>query len=175
MGSNEHEVLPELTVKIRQVVANLNPDHINALQPFSLTFKEFEPIIPHIKWVNADVFHNASEVGELSPLFKSLQGKDVTLISCADKKQFNPSWSFIEVRPKNSFLDYQMVLDKVFKSSKDKIFLFAASRMSVPVIYDGPNDCTMIDIGSLLDPFVGNIIRGYHKRMTKDIIKKNLE
>jgi len=175
IGKNEHEVYPELTNKIRSIVDNLNPSHYNALQPYSLTIPEFKSIIPDYNWLNADVFHNASEAGELAPFFRSLQGRDVMLVSNWEKRKFNKSWGFIEVGSRNSFDEYEFVMDMIKDFQKDVVFLFAASRLSVPVIYDGPEDCTMIDIGSLLDPYIGRVTRGYHKRMTEDVIKKNLE
>ena len=177
IGKNEHEVYPELTNKIRSIVDNLNPSHYNALQPYSLTIPEFKSIIPDYNWLNADVFHNASEAGELAPFFRSLQKRDVVLVSNIYNKVFNRSWGFIEIRKKNCFQDYNWVVNHIYDicdDSKDKVFLFAASRLSVPVIYDGPEDCTMIDIGSLLDPYIGRVTRGYHKRMTEEVMKKNL-
>ena len=174
IGKNEHEVYPELTSKIRSIVDNLNPSHYNALQPFSLTIPAFQNIIPDINWLNADVFHNASEAGELAPFFRSLQKRDVVLVSNWEKRKFNKSWGFLEVGSRNCFEDYKLILDSITEDSKDKVFLFAASRLSVPVIYDGPEDCTMIDIGSLLDPYIGRITRGYHKRMTEEVMKRNL-
>jgi hypothetical protein len=174
IGKNEHEVYPALTTKIKSIVDNLNPGHFNALQPFSLTIPEFASVIPDINWLNADVFHNASEAGELAPFFRSLQKREVVLISSYEKRSFNKSWDFIEVRPKNCFMDYRYVLDRIVKGYTGCVYLFAASRLSVPVIYDGPEDCTMIDIGSLLDPYIGRVTRRYHAKMTEEIIKKNL-
>ena len=174
IGKNEHEVYTELTNKIRSIVDNLNPSHYNALQPFSLTIPEFASVILDINWLNADVFHNASEAGELAPFFRSLQNRDVVLVSNWEKRKFNSTWGFIQVGSINCFDDYRYVMNEISIDSKDKVFLFAASRLSVPVIYDGPEDCTMIDIGSLLDPYIGRVTRGYHKRMTEEVIKKNL-
>jgi len=174
IGKNEHDIYPALTNKIKSIVDNLNPAHYNALQPYSLTIPEFAGIIPDYNWLNADVFHNASEAGELAPFFRSLEGRDVVLVSNWEKLKFNKSWGFIEVGSRNSFDDRRWVLEEISKDSKDKVFLFAASRLSVPVIYDGPEDCTMIDIGSLLDPYIGKITRRYHTKMTEEIIKKNL-
>jgi hypothetical protein len=171
IGKNEHEVYPELTSKIKSIVDNLNPSHFNALQPFSLAIPAFQTIIPKINWLNADVFHNASEAGELAPFFRSLAKRNVVLVSNWEKRKFNKLWDFIEVDSRNSFDNYDYVMDKI---TPGKVFLFAASRLSVPVIYDGPEDCTMIDIGSLLDPYIGRVTRGYHKRMTEEVIKKNL-
>lgn len=171
IGKNEHEVYPALTNKIKSIVDNLNLSHFNALQPFSLAIPAFQTIIPKINWLNADVFHNASEAGELAPFFRSLQNKDVVLVSNWEKRKFNKSWDFIEVDSRNSFDNYDYVMDKI---TSGKVYLFAASRLSVPVIYDGPEDCTMIDIGSLLDPYIGRVTRGYHKRMTEEVMKRNL-
>ena len=174
IGKNEHDIYPALTNKIRSIVDNLTPSYYNALQPYSLTIPEFKDIIPDYNWLNADVFHNASEAGELAPFFRSLQKRDVVLVSSSAKAGFNSTWDFIRIIPRNCFEEYDYVMNEISKDSKDKVFLFAASRLSVPVIYDGPEDCTMIDIGSLLDPYIGRVTRGYHKRMTDEVIKKNL-
>ena len=174
IGKNEHEVYPKLTNKVRSIVDNLNPSHYNALQPFSLTIPAFQSIIPDINWLNADVFHNASEAGELAPFFRSLQKRDVVLVSNWEKRKFNKTWEFVEVDSRNSFDNFDMVMNKIVKDWGGRVYLFAASRLSVPVIYDGPEDCTMIDIGSLLDPYIGRVTRGYHKRMTEEVMKKNL-
>ncbi len=175
IGKNEHDIYPELTSKIRSIVDNLNTSHYNALQPYSLTIPEFQSIIPDINWLNADVFHNASEAGELAPFFRSLQGRDVVLVSNWEKINFiNAAWGFIDVQSRNCFNNYDVVMNRITENSQDKVFLFAASRLSVPVIYDGPDDCTMIDIGSLLDPYIGKITRRYHTKMTEEIMKRNL-
>jgi len=174
IGKNEHDIYPALTNKIKSIVDNLNPAHYNALQPYSLTIPEFKDIIPDYNWLNADVFHNASEAGELAPFFKALQERDVVLVSNWEKRGFNQSWDFIQIMNRNSFDYYNHVLEVIAKDYKNKVFLFAASSLSVPVIYDGPDDCTMIDIGSLLDPYIGRVTRGYHKRMTEEIMKRNL-
>src|SRR4029078_1417671 len=128
IGKNEHDIYPALTNKIRSIVDNLNPSHYNALQPYSLTIPEFQPIIPEYNWLNADVFHNASEAGELAPLFRSLQKRDVVLVSNWEKRNFNKSWEFIDVASRNCFDEYDSVLGYIKKYHKDKVFLFAASR-----------------------------------------------
>ena len=176
IGKNEHDIYPALTNKIRSIVDNLNPSHYNALQPYSLTIPEFKNIIPDINWLNADVFHNASEAGELAQFFRSLQKRDVVLVSNWEKLKFaqDRSWGFIRVEDRNCFNDYDFVVYNMGDWSSNTVFLFAASRLSVPVIYDGPEDCTMIDIGSLLDPYIGRVTRGYHKRMTEEVMKRNL-
>jgi hypothetical protein len=175
IGKNEHDIYPALTNKIRSILDNLNPSHYNALQPYSLTIPEFAGIIPDINWLNADVFHNASEAGELAPFFRSLHGRDVVLVSNYEKRNFNETWKLMCVQSKNCFDDYLDVMNGISKCKPNTVFLFAASRLSVPVIYDGPEDCTMIDIGSLLDPYIGKITRRYHTKMTEEIMKRNLE
>lgn len=174
IGKNEHDIYPALTNKIRSIVDNLNPSHYNGLQPYSLTIPSFHKIIPYYNWHNADVFHNANGAGELAPFFRSLQKRDVVLISNWEKRDFNTSWGFIRVEDRNCFNDYDYVMYNIGDFPPGTVFLFAASRLSVPVIYDGPEDCTMIDIGSLLDPYIGKITRRYHTRMTEEIMKRNL-
>jgi hypothetical protein len=68
-----------------------------------------------------------------------------------------------------------MVEDRIKSYPDDTVFLFAASIMSNPVIYNSPKiNCTFIDIGSLFEPYVGLQNRSYHKEVTQEIINKNL-
>ena len=73
------------------------------------------------------------------------------------------------------YFDKGYVLKKITEYPPDTVFLFAASALSVPAIYFSERtDCTMIDIGSLLDPYIGFKSRVYHKKMTAETIMKNI-
>lgn len=176
IGRGEHDVWPVLSEDIRGIIDNLNDSHINGLQPLSLTIPELAKFIPDRTWHNSDVFHNASIAGKLFPFFDSLKDRRVVLIS-ASKTRLAPIQykDFIEVRAVNCYHDKDMVLKMIKGYPSDTVFLFCASRMSVPVIYHSDrNDCTMIDLGSLFEPYIGNNTRGYHSLITPEIIKRNL-
>jgi hypothetical protein len=176
IGRGEHDVWANLTHEIRGIMKNLKPDHINGLQPLSLGIPELAKHIPDYPWHNSDVFHNASMAGQLFPFFNAIDKRNVVIVSTAKTKAVPIRYNgFIEIRPVNCYHDKDMVLGELEKYPANTIFLFCASRMSVPVIYHSSrNDCTMIDLGSLFEPYIGNKTRNYHDRLTPEIIKKNL-
>lgn len=178
IGKGEHQVFPEATEDLRYIVSHLNPKHINGLQGLSLVLANLNNLIPEWNWYNSDVFHQASENGTLRPFFESLKGKNIVIISSGKMravKKFIDYADFIEVREQDCYLDKDMVLEKLKQYPTGTIFLFAASRLSVPVIYHSEReDCTMIDIGSLLDPYIGITSRRYHHLLSEDIIRQNL-
>lgn len=183
IGRDEHDVLPELRDDLREIFENLNPNHINGLQPLSKKLSKFEKYCKkyhkQIKnEVNADILHNASELGKLINFFEALKTRDVVIISSRKLKPISSIIKyadFIEIREKNSYLDKQMVLDRIDEYKQGTVFLFCASRLSVPAIYHSKrDDCTFIDCGSLLDVYIGKPSRRYQENMTNAVIDKNI-
>lgn len=179
IAKGEHNVLPKLTKDIRFILSNLKEKHVYGLQPLVVNnplHPEWMQWIPEHNWHHGDVFHQASSAGELYPFFAALKKRYVVIIGSKLKRKMPiPYQGFIEVREVDCYYDKKMVLHKMDKYPDDTVFLFAASRLSVPAIYQCKrNDCTMIDVGSLFDPYLGVSSRRIHKLMTKDIINKNL-
>lgn len=176
IGKGEHFVFPEVTEDIRHIVQNLNPDHYNGLQGLATRMEKFSGIIPDHPWHDSDVFHKASEKGQLFPFIEALKYRRVVLVSRADKRKIRVKYDgFIQVRDSDCYHDKEMVLEKMKCYPAGTVFLFAASRLSVPAIYHSHrDDCTMIDIGSLFDPYVGIQSRAYHSRLTDEIMTRNL-
>jgi hypothetical protein len=174
----EHSVYPELTKDIKYILSNLNPLHINALQGLSTTIPEIAAIIPDYPWHYSDVFHEASEHGELYHFFEALDSRNVVVIGRQQTRAIKTiiKYSdFIEVKEVNCYFDKGYVLKKLTEYPPNTLFLFASSMLSVPTIYFSERtDCTMIDIGSLLDPYIGFKSRAYHKNMAEETILKNI-
>ncbi len=179
IGKTEHTVFKEVTEDIRYILSNLNDKHINALQPLVVREAKqngWDKYLPHRDWVNSDVFHKASQKGELYPFIEALKSRFVVIVSCHKTRNIPIHYNgFIEIRDTNSYLDKNYVIEAMDEFPPDTVFLFSASRLSVPVIYHSKrHDCTMIDLGSLWEPYIGNQTRSYHKSMTEEIINRNL-
>ena len=176
--NGEFIVHPEITADYRQILANLKPEHYNALQPLVLRLPHLLPWVPEWDWCNADILHNASIQGELFPFFDSLQDRNVVLI-CNDfvgqaAKFFANCNHQILIEKHDCYHEKEYVMGQISKYPPDTVFLISAAVMSEPVIYYSREDCTFIDTGSIFEPYLGAAIRDYHKDLTEEAIKQNL-
>ena len=126
------------------------------------------------RWINADVFHDASKDERLETLFKVLRQRNVILVGPAHLKKidtFEPV-GFVEVPLRNCWLDYHNIISHLIASyaelqQYDPVVLIC-SGMPGKVMVDEMSDIqgmTCIDLGSALDPYVGVKSRRYHKEM----------
>jgi hypothetical protein len=116
-----------------------------------------------LKWANADVFHDASKAGKLKPFLKALEGREVTIIGNPRLRKLETffDFDFVDVHGNDAWSQRHELLAKVPKRG---IVMFAAGITSNWLIDKAHgNGATLIDIGSLLDPFVGDRTRNYHK------------
>jgi hypothetical protein len=134
-----------------------------------------------IKWVASDIFHHASIKGNLQPLLEALDTRNVILVGGEHLKNYNKKYKFIPVPRKNCWTDYKKTLTRIqeyllqndadnLEEPKNYVILFCASMMSNVLIDDlhpiaEVVGVTLIDIGSLFDPFVGVNSRAYHKKL----------
>jgi hypothetical protein len=177
-GTDEHNMFPECTEEYRYILKNMNPKIMNGIQPFCKSIPEIQEWIPKFDWYNADVFHNASIYGELYPFFEALNHRITVIISCERIKKINTIINYSDyicIRDSDCYLDKQFVLKEIEKYPTDTVFVLAASVLTCPVIYSTKrNDITMIDVGSLLEPYIHNYTRNYHRQLSQETIDKNL-
>ena len=175
IGRDEHNVIPEVKEDLEYILEN-PIDEYYGLQPLSRRMPQFKDLIPDREWVNSDVFHNASATGKLCPLVEQLRIHKTVFIGNEDLRAIDkhiPYHDFIEVRKKDCYYDKDMVVERV-NNSDGEIFLYCASRMSVPAIYAVEKEGWHIDCGSLFDPYIGKNSRRYHDGITGAIIDQNL-
>ena len=119
----------------------------------------------NLEWVASDIFHNASINGELPLLIDALKGRNVVLVGAKHLKGFN-GWEFIEVPSVDCWLNYEETLKELEQTiTKDDVVLFCASMMSNVLIDKLNGKATLIDVGSVFDPYVGVKSRTYHKTL----------
>jgi hypothetical protein len=124
-------------------------------------------------WVDADVFHDASMAGNIKPLFDELKKKNVLLVGPAYLREFKHfRFEFVEVPVVNCWTERDRVMkdiNAVITGSKIEVVLFCAGMTSNWMVdqLHGKFPGFVMDIGSLLDPFVGKQTRNYHKKLGK--------
>ncbi len=123
----------------------------------------------NIKWTNADVFHAASEEGRLAPFVKALRKRRPILVGPQyfGKATFLNPRALITVPLKNAYSAKDAVIEMVEQAAREgEIFLFAASMLTEVIIYEcRALPISMIDVGSLFDPYLDIYNRGYMQEL----------
>jgi hypothetical protein len=181
-GSNcdGHEYFPDMGKRLREVLES-KPNYIVGLQPLTLASERWPQIqqdFPGIDWVDADSIHNASIDGKLELLFESLNGRDVLLVGPKHLAKFKTNeWNFIFTPERNCWLDYSVIRDMVYrwwfetmtvKAFRDRkpVILLSCSMMAEIMLHDmNQQSTTIIDMGSVLDPYAGVKSRRYHHKL----------
>jgi len=125
----------------------------------------------NIDWVNAGIWEDSALSGQLKPLVKSLESRNFVIVSSDKLKKLDIKYTdFISVPSVNCFLDKERIKSDMIKMTEryDDVVFGLSSSMATNVIVDELYDeigdkCTMIDFGSIWDPFVGHIGRSYHR------------
>lgn len=180
MGRNcdNHSYDKTLGGRLKQIVLH-NPPYALAIQPKAInevlsweirSFLQEHEV--NREWPNADIIHNASIGGRLDELREVLIDKRVTIVG----RPHLAGWlggkdkEYIVTPPRNCWLNYAGTLNDCVKSVENgsRIFLFACGMMANVLIddlyriYDG---ITLLDVGSVLEPYVGNCNRRYHQKI----------
>jgi hypothetical protein len=166
-GSNcdGHEYFPDLGVKLKN---SFSKRAITGIQPLALTLPyatEALKLLEGCNLVNADVLHNASIDGQLYKMVEILKDRNVV---CVGPAHLVPLFDqMIIIKDKNCWLDYERTIENIrFLMEPDKVFLLCASMMSEVIIKHFEYETvTMIDCGSVFDPYVKINSRRYHHKL----------
>lgn len=160
-----HEYFDDLGVELRSVLDD--PKGIMGLQRYGGDMFRKELAAYDIPWADADILHRASIKGELGLFFDALTWRKVILVGAKHLKKLDVYDTFIEVPLKNAWLNFSDTLEEIRKIIEpDDVVLYACGMMAEVLIhklYD--DDFSQIDVGSLLDPYVGVNSRAYHKKL----------
>ena len=169
-----HEYFPDMGKRLREALES-KPNYIVGLQPLTLAsgrWPQIQKDFPGIQWVDADCIHNASIDGRLELLFTELRRRDVMVIGPAHidniAKALGVHW--FRLPDSNCWERFGAVRNWILNEHvkfNDPVVLLCASMMS-EVIIDEFKDydyITMIDMGSVLDPYVGVKSRRYHHKL----------
>lgn len=120
-------------------------------------------------WCDSDVFHKASMDGNLSDLFNELNDSHVVYIGNKDLSKLEFINEFIEI-PYNNVWKLRNDLYEKIENTFDgyKVYLFSAGMAANVFIHNmwmRDQNNTYIDVGSVFDPYVGKLTRGYHRSL----------
>ena len=189
---DKHDYFPEMGKRLKQTIVNPinDPNYIYGWQTETdlLNRGDVQDTIRNnlsgATLYDADIFHRASEAGELFPLIEQLRKMRKVMIGPTRLSVQCPLvwYQYIKIPDKNCYESIdrikQSVIDthKIF--SKETVYCFSASMATEILMYDlWPilgKDNWMIDFGSLWEPYIGNTNRHYHERMSRETINKNL-
>ncbi|KKN49193.1 hypothetical protein LCGC14_0645340 [marine sediment metagenome] len=185
--------LPELSLELQRILLSPHsyPFHYGMIKIATKLYNE--EINRYIlennandTWCEGTVFVNASRAGKLFSLIHALRYKKVVYVGPSHLRKINmigiPYEYFVEVPEKNAWLRRDTVtalIKAAVKTINPDVICFSAGPLTKVLIYDlyelYRNSLTMLDIGSLFDPFVGKESRKYMKLKTfKKLHKRNL-
>lgn len=131
-----------------------------------------------LPWCNSDIFHREAIRGGLKDLVDALNDRDLTIVGPDHLRKLTethfPQADFVSVPPRNAYAKWQAVCADVALSLAGRPDAVVSLSMGMPAelaldrLYhlgaaEGAN-WTLIDFGSLWDPFVGVLSRSYMKR-----------
>jgi hypothetical protein len=165
-----HRYFPELGARLRQAIER-EPDYMVGIQPLSVLH------LPHIveayfaafkTLYNADVLHSASIDGQLPSFFRALEGRRIILCGPAHLATLFEGGVHIVVPGRDCWLEYTKIKEQLESHLIHAcVVLLCCAMMSEVLIHDLRDyPCTMIDCGSVFDPYAGVMSRKYHRKMT---------
>lgn len=170
-----HEYFPELGKRLKK--AALRADHyMVGIQPLSISQKiNLHEYFADAQYYNADVLHNASIKGRLWQFYdRAFETKSVVLVGPKhlldlSKRTGSPK-SFIEISPLNCWTEYFKTCQSIataLRGINNPIVLLCASMMSEVIIdqFRHHEDLTIIDCGSVFDPYCHVKSRRYHQTL----------
>lgn len=159
----------KLGYSLKEIISKPIPYYIG-LQ--NLALKQRPKLKEYFKqnWVSADIIHHASIDLKFKPFLELLKQKNTFLISNKSLKKIGiPMY---EIPVKDLWLTYSKHKTKIIEKIKsfDIICVCAglAGKLLINELYYLYPEKTIIDLGSVLDPYAGIISRKYHK----DLITK---
>lgn len=165
---DKHQYFPDMGLRLIQTI-NEEPDYMVGIQPLSVQGmpQVVEAYFGHFKTLyNADVLHSASIDGLLGKFFNVLKGRYIILVGPAHLADLFDCVHVV-IPSLNCWLTYQEIKEQInFHLVDGAVVLFCASMMTEVLISDfKERNCTMIDAGSVFDPYANVKSRSYHHKL----------
>lgn len=132
------------------------------------------------EWVDTEVLGEALAFGQMKPFFDKLRTKKLVIVSSKEKDAFPIPHEFIETPLTNAHAEKDRIVGDVMfhsmQSGPGYTYLFACGMAAGPLVHALHDriDSSFIDIGHILDPFVGLQSREYLKHVPQEVLDKNL-
>jgi hypothetical protein len=149
-----------------------SPEYMVGIQPLSVQGGLYQKAITQREGgpkniFDADAFHSASIDGHLYEFISLFKQLNPVIIGPKYLSSLRAPITLLEIPEKNCWLEFEKVCQNIERvMSFHKVFFLCASMMS-EVIIDRfkSEDITMIDLGSVLDPYVLRLTRKYHHKL----------
>ncbi len=166
-----HEYFPDMGERLARIVRSEPPYFMGMAAIARRVWGErIEAFLSgsKLRWVNADLLHIASIEDRIWPFFDALSKRDVILVAPAhvqEQKLFKVRRK-ITIPEKNCWLASEDVNAKIsVKADRETVICYCASMAANVWIDEWAPYATNIDLGSLIDPYVGRITRSHHKKV----------
>lgn len=168
-----HRYFPDMGQALRDVLQS-KPNYFLGIQPFALRVnrgrRRFESLYSINKWVDNEIFVNASKGGRIPEFVEALKGRYVIQVGNEYLKKLNIANDFIEVPVLNCWLSKDEILPEILKHiKKDAVILYSSGMPTKHFIHEvnklWGNDITQLDCGSVFDYYAGRNSRTYMKRL----------
>ena len=123
---------------------------------------------PGLSWINADCLHLRSIADTIWPFFDALKKRDVVMVAPEKLRKHSLFLNaFVPIPEQNCWLEYEHIHKEISKYifNEDVVVVYCASMMANVLIDDFSPLCTNIDLGSLIDPYMGFMTRSHHAKI----------
>jgi hypothetical protein len=171
-----HEYFTDMGAELKQAVLS-EPEYLMGIQPLTMSHYR-DKVVDFagdldIDWVNSDVLHDANIKEQLKRFFNVLRDQPVIMIAPTRLQDVPFHYGrFVEVPLKNCWLEKSRIEKELFEVLPQvgyAVLLFCASMATNVMIHDlykyYGTQVTMIDAGSIFDPYCGFNTRRYHEKM----------
>lgn len=132
----------------------------------------------NVTWHDGEVFTRASRAGTLYPLVEALRMQRVVVVGPHWLMKLPFASVFMAVQTRDCWAQVD-ALEAQLRELQNVVVAFSAGPAAKVLIHRlAPvigKHSWLIDFGSLWDPFCGVRSRTYHKRLTPELLQRNLE
>lgn len=164
-----HEYFPDLGERLKN---SFSKKVMTGIQPLALTLHYKDQVLKMVEGLdlyNSDVLHNASIDLQMTRFMKAVLDSGRPHVCVGPSHLTKMFDAIILIDDKNCWLDYEdtkKTLGTWIDSYKNGIIFLCASMMSEVLIKDFEDaEVTIIDAGSVFDPYVGKNSRKYHHKL----------
>lgn len=136
-----------------------------------------------VTWHHGHVWRNAALAGQLFPLFQAVREQPLPVVligpeAIADIGEALGATKHIVISEAEAWYDRPRMEHRIIRFGKPAFYCFSAGAVGKVMIHDlwsqlGRHSF-MIDFGAVWAGLCGQRIRAYHKRLTPELIQRNL-
>lgn len=123
---------------------------------------------PHLQFCSSMIVHNASMAGHMGQLFEALRGVRVAIVGNEAMRAMTPwlgDFRLVEVPPRECWGQRDEIMPRIIAASRQAdVVLFCCSipaKVWIRQAWEADSWASLIDIGSVFDPYVGRQSRAY--------------